>query len=94
MVLAGAVRNHDDVRDLEQAAGLTLRVVRLEVPLDEIARRLRPDPTTGRHDDLAAAEQWLADSIGVGVEHLSIANEGAIHDIALRIIDWLGWSEQ
>ena len=77
---------------LETAAELPLRVVRLEVPLDEIARRLRPDPTSGRRNDLEVAAQWLADSIGVGVEDLSVANTGPIHDVAFQIIDWLGWT--
>lgn len=44
VVLAGAVRDKDEVRALETAAAIPLRVVRLEVTLDEIARRLRPDP--------------------------------------------------
>jgi hypothetical protein len=73
------------------AAEMPLRVVRLEVPLTEIARRLRADPTTGRRDDLREAARWLNDSIGVGIEDLSIANEGSIQNVATHIIDWLGW---
>ena len=92
LVLAGSVRDDDDVRALEAAAAVPLRVVRLEMPLDEITRRLRSDPTTGRRDDLEVAVRWLADSVGVGVEDLSIANDGPIHDVGSRIIDWLGWT--
>ncbi len=92
VVLAGAVRDKDEVRMLETAAELPLRVVRLEVPLDEIARRLRPDPTSGRQNDLEVAAQWLADSIGVGVEDLSVANTRPVHEVAFQIIDWLGWT--
>ena len=66
--------------------------MRLEVPLEEITRRLQPDPTSGRRDDLEVAAQWLADSIGVGVEDLSVANTTPIHDVASQIIDWLGWT--
>ena len=91
VVLAGAVRDKDEVRALETAAAIPLRVVRLEVTLEEIARRLRPDPTSGRRDDLKVAAQWLADSVGVGVEDLSIANAGPIQNVACKIIDWLGW---
>lgn len=91
VVLAGAVRDKDEVRALETAAAIPLRVVRLEVTLDEIARRLRPDPTSGRRDDLKVAAQWLADSVGVGVEDLSIANAGPIQSVACKIIDWLDW---
>jgi len=92
VVLAGAVRDRDEIRALQLATELPLRVVRLEVPLDEIARRLKSDPTTGRRDDLQVAAQWLNDSIGVGIEDLSIANEGPIQNVATHIIEWLGWT--
>jgi adenylylsulfate kinase-like enzyme len=92
VVLAGSVRDTDEVRALEAAASIPLRVVRLEVPLEEIARRLRPDPTSGRRYDLKVAAQWLAASIGIGVEDLSLANAGPIQDVAFQIIDWLGWT--
>jgi hypothetical protein len=88
----GSVRDTDEVRALEVAASIPLRVVRLEVPLEEIARRLRPDPTSGRRYDLKVAAQWLAASIGIGVEDLSLANAGPIQDVAFQIIDWLGWT--
>ena len=88
----GPYAETDEVRALETAASIPLRVVRLEVPLEEISRRLRSDPTSGRRDDLEVAAQWLADSIGVGVEDLSVANAGPIQDVAFQIIDWLGWT--
>ena len=91
VVLAGAIKDLGEVRAMEVAAEMPLRVVRLEVPLDEIARRLRPDPTTGRRDDLQVAARWLDESIGVGIEDMSIANEGPIENVATQIIDWLGW---
>jgi hypothetical protein len=68
-------------------------VVRLEVPHEEIARRLRSDPTSGRRDHLQVAAQWLADSVGVGVEDLAIANLGPIQNVASEIIQWLGWTQ-
>ncbi len=91
IVLAGAFRDRDEVRAMEGATGLSVRVVRLEVPLDEITRRLRSDPTSGRRDDLQVAAQWLHDSIGAGIEDFSIANTGPIEEVATQIIDWLGW---
>jgi uncharacterized protein YdhG (YjbR/CyaY superfamily)/gluconate kinase len=92
LVYAGAMRDRVDVEALRVAAGVPLRVVRLTVPLHEIARRLQSDPTTGRRDDVAAARRWLVDSTGVGVEDLVVANEGAVQDVAVRILDWLGWT--
>ena len=71
---------------------MPLRVVRLEVTLDEMVRRLRSDPTSGRRDDVDVAEHWLAESIGVGLADLSIANVGPIQSVATQIIDWLGWT--
>jgi adenylate kinase len=91
-VFAGAVRDRDELRALQAATAMPLRVVRLEVSLEEIARRLQSDPTTGRRDDLQVAARWLGESAGVGLEDLSIVNEGAIHDIATQIIEWLGWT--
>jgi hypothetical protein len=91
-VFAGAVRDRDELQALRVAAEVPLRVVRLEVPLEEIARRLQPDPTSGRRDDLQVAERWLIESIGVGIEDLTITNEGRIQNVATRIIDWLGWT--
>jgi adenylylsulfate kinase-like enzyme len=91
LVLAGAVRDRGEVQALEVAAATALRVVRLEVPLDEIARRLRHDPTSGRRNDLEVAGRWLTDAIGAGVEDRTISNTGSIRDVAEQIIDWLGW---
>jgi hypothetical protein len=91
-VLAGFVRDKDEVRALETAAAVPLSVVRLEVPHEEIARRLRSDPTSGRRDYLQVAAQWLADSVGVGFEDLAIANLGPIQNVASEIIEWLGWT--
>jgi adenylylsulfate kinase-like enzyme len=91
LVFAGAVHDRNEVRELEEAAAVPLRVVRLEVPFDEIERRLQEDPTTGRRDDLHVASEWLESSVGVGVEDLAVANEGRIQDVALHILRWLGW---
>lgn len=93
LVLAVAVRDGHDVRALESAAGAALRVVRLEVAGDEIERRLRSDPTSGRRDDLAIARTWLADGIGSGVEDRVFRNDGSIHDLARDVITWLGWDD-
>jgi len=92
LVMAGAVRDRAEVRALEAAAEASLRVVRLEVPLAEISRRLQPDPTSGRREDLEVATRWLADAVGVGVEDLVVSNEGPdVEALARQVIDWLGW---
>jgi 2-phosphoglycerate kinase len=92
LVLAGAVRDRAALDALRAAVGGDLRVVRLEVPRDEIVRRLRGDPTSGRADDLQVAEAWLDGDIGVGIEDLAVANTGSIPELAERVIAWLGWT--
>lgn len=92
LILAMAVRDRAEVRALENATGVPLRVARLEVPLDEVVRRLQDDPMSGRRDDLRIATQWLANSTGVGVEDRTFRNHGPIHDVAQEIVEWLGWA--
>lgn len=91
IVLAGAVRSRNEVDALQMATAVPLRVVRLEVGIDEIERRLSADPTTGRRDDLRVAMQWVADGVGLGIEDITIANDGSIQEVAMRILGWLGW---
>lgn len=50
-VLAHFVRDGAEVRGVREALGVPLRVVRLEVPLADIERRLASDVTSGRRDD-------------------------------------------
>jgi hypothetical protein len=90
-VLAIALRDREDLDALAAAAGLRLRVVRLDVPLADITARLADDPTSGRGDDLAATARWLRDGTGIGFEDLTIANTGPVGPTARAVVDWLGW---
>ncbi|HZA04116.1 MAG TPA: hypothetical protein VE617_06105 [Propionibacteriaceae bacterium] len=90
-VLAGSVRDRDQVIELEAAAGVPLRVIRLVVGEAEITRRLLDNPTSGRRVDLDVARQWLADGIGEGIEDRALANEGPVAVAAATVLDWLGW---
>jgi adenylylsulfate kinase len=91
LVLAGAVRSLNDLDDVRGAVGVPLRVVRLVVPIDEIARRLSRDVTTGRQRDVAHARRWLAQDIGADVGDLVVANDRSVDVIATRILRWLRW---
>jgi adenylylsulfate kinase-like enzyme len=91
-VMAGAVRDHQEVQALQTAAGAPMRVVRLHVPYEEIARRLQCDPTSGRRDDLQVAKQWLKDGVGEGVEDLNVGNTGRVDVTASEVLAWLGWA--
>jgi hypothetical protein len=90
-ILAGFVGDPWKLEALRGALRMPLRVVRLELPLNEIERRLRSDATTGRRDDLREAAAQIAGSEGVGLEDLAIANDRPVHQVAKEIIDWLGW---
>jgi hypothetical protein len=50
-------------------------VVRPEVPLPDIERRLSGDVTSGRRDDLRAAAASIAAAEGAGVEDAVIGND-------------------
>jgi hypothetical protein len=91
-VLAGLLTSADERESLRDTLGMRLRVVRLTLPFEEIERRLAPDPTTGRRDDLEAAREQVTDELGAGLEDLAIANDRPIGEVAAEIIHWLGWT--
>jgi adenylylsulfate kinase len=90
-VLAYFVRSAAEVRGVREAMGLPLRVVRLEVGLPDIERRLAGDVTSGRRDDLREAASSLAAAEGVGVEDVVIGNDRAIGAVAQDVLGFLGW---
>ncbi len=92
-VLAYFIRDDGEVRAVQEAAGLPLRVARLEVPIAEIEQRLASDVTSGRRDDLRAAASSMAASEGVGVEDVVIRNDRPIQVVAQEVMTFLGWLE-
>ncbi len=86
-VLAYFVRSHGEVASVREALGLPLRVVRLEVPLPDIERRLVGDVTSGRRDDLREA----AAAEGAGVEDVVIGNDRPVGVVARDVMTFLGW---
>ena len=92
-VLAGAIRDRAELDDLKAELPMTLRVVRLTVPLEEIEKRLRSDVTTGRREDLREAEVWVAGSLGVGIEDVTVSNDRPIQEVAAEILEWLSWGD-
>jgi hypothetical protein len=92
-VLAGAIRDRAQLEDLKAEFPMELRVVRLTVPLGEIEKRLRSEVTTGRREDLREAAVWVAGSVGVGMEEVTVSNECPIREVVAEILDWLGWGD-
>jgi adenylylsulfate kinase len=90
-VLAFFVRDHDALRGIREAVGVPLRVVRLSVPLPDIAQRLAADVTTERQEDLREAGRQIAAGEGVGVEDVMVANDRPVAVVARQVMSWLGW---
>jgi len=90
-VLAYFVRSHGEVASVRAALGLPLRVVRLEVPLPDIERRLAGDVTSGRRDDLREAAASIAVAEGTGVEDVVIGNDRPVEVAARDVMTFLGW---
>jgi hypothetical protein len=91
LVFAGVVRDREEVGELEAAAGMPLRVVRLVVSREQVNHRLTNDPTSGRHGDVEVAREWLTGGVGEGIEDRAVTNDGPIAAAATEILDWLTW---
>jgi hypothetical protein len=90
-VLAYFVRDPGEVAGVREAVRVPLRVVRLEVPLPDIERRLAGDVTSGRRDDLRAAAASIAAAEGAGVEDAVIGNDRPVGVVAWEVLTFLGW---
>ena len=90
-VLAYFVRSLSEVSGVREALGLPLRVVRLEVPLRDIERRLAGDVISGRRDDLRAATASIAAAEGAGVEDVAISNDRPVGVVARDVLTFLEW---
>ncbi|MDQ3880770.1 MAG: hypothetical protein M3295_06840 [Chloroflexota bacterium] len=86
LVLAGALGWRAELEGLQRAVSMPMRVVRLEVPLAEIERRLAPDPTAGRVGDLRVAREWIESERGVGLEDVTVDGDRPIREVALKIL--------
>jgi adenylylsulfate kinase len=91
-VLARWIRDRAELTGVEATMAMPLRTVELVVPLDEITRRLAPDPTTGRRDDLAETAAWVAGGhAGAAVADHRVDNDRPVGEVAVEILRWLGW---
>lgn len=92
-VVAGTVADAAGRDRLAETLDMSLRVVRLTAPFDEIERRLRADVTTGRANDLRESRAQLDRGDSVGIEDISVANDRPIREVATEVLDWLGWAD-
>lgn len=85
-VIAAAIRHGWEVEAIRGVLPMRVTVVRLDVPLDEIERRIGSDDTAGRQDDLRRAREWIEAGEGIGFEDLVIANTAPLREVAQTII--------
>jgi adenylylsulfate kinase len=90
-IVAYFVRDRDALQAVREATGISLRVVRLSVPLLAIEKRLAADVTSGRRDDLREAASSIAAGEGVGVEDVTVLNDRPVGLVAREVMTWLGW---
>jgi len=90
-ILAGLLSSAEERDTIAQTLDMPLRVVRLTLGIEEIERRMRRDPTSGRQFDVVSAREQVASDVGAGLEDISVANDRAIGDVAAEIVRWLGW---
>lgn len=90
-IFAGTIGHPSQLESLRATVQMPIRVVRLVVAWPEIERRLQSDPTSGRLDDLREAAVQLASSEGSTPEDLTIANDRPLGEVAIGILDLLGW---
>jgi chloramphenicol 3-O-phosphotransferase len=83
-VIAAAIRHAREVEALRGVLPMPVTVVRLDVPIDEIERRIGSD--AGRQDELRRAREWVESGEGIGFEDVVIANTAPLREVAQTVI--------
>jgi chloramphenicol 3-O-phosphotransferase len=89
-VAAGHISDRRRLDSVVRVLDMPTRVVRLEVPLDEIARRAGTDPTSGRADDFRHAQTQVV-SQPKDLEAIAVRNDRPIRETALEILALVDW---
>jgi hypothetical protein len=90
-ILAYFVRERGELQAVRTAVPFPLRIVRLDVPLAEISRRLAGDVTSGRKDDLREAGASMAGGAGVGLEDITLSNDRPLQIVVHDLMSFVGW---
>jgi len=90
-ILAWYIEDSSEVQAVRQALGFPMRVARLEIPLDVIGRRLGPDPTAERQDNLREAARQIESGGGVGTEDILLPGDRPVRELAEDLLARLGW---
>jgi hypothetical protein len=90
-VLALSIETRGQLDSIKATLAMPLRVIRLEVDLATITKRLESHVATGRKVDLHWAGVWLSDGTGVGFEDFVVSNDRPIRLVATEILGLIGW---
>jgi hypothetical protein len=90
-LLAGKFDAAAQLDDVAGALGMPIRVVRLVAPIEEIVRRLQPNPNGARGGDVDQARRDLASGAGSQLGDLVVESDRPVGEVAADILDWLGW---
>jgi hypothetical protein len=90
-LLAGKFDAASHLDDVAGALGMPIRVARLVAPIEEIARRLAPNPTDARGGDLEQARRDLESGAGSQLGDLVVDSDRPVGAVAADILGWLGW---
>jgi adenylylsulfate kinase len=90
-VMARAFRDPAEMESLIAALPLRWWLVRLAVPPEVIARRLRGQAMAGRHPELQELTAQVAQSSLAGIEDRTVSNDRPIAEAASEILAWVDW---
>lgn len=90
-ILAGTVSGAPELTGIRNTLPVPLQVARLTLSLEETARRLGADPTSGRAKDLDQAAAQIASRVGAGLDDLTVSNDRPLREVASTILSWLAW---
>jgi hypothetical protein len=91
LVLAWAARDRGELAAVRAALDMPLRVVELDLPIDEVRSRLGRVVTSGRQHDLEVAIQWRREGVGTGFADVIVHNRGGPRGVAEAVFAVLGW---
>jgi hypothetical protein len=89
--MALTVESPEELASIRDTLAMPVLVVRLTAPIEVIEERLRGGTTSGRQVDLKWARTQVREGRGAGLEDVEIRSDRPIRDVALEVMDRLGW---
>jgi shikimate kinase len=91
-LLAGFFGTAEEIEETRRVMGMPMHVVELEVPWEEVERRLSSSPTQGRAVDRRDAIEMREAGLGVGLADFTVSNhDRPLTEVADEILRTVGW---